>query len=122
LHYLRYTDKPTVIWIDAICINQTDKTERSEQVQLMRRLYSGASTVRIWINEPDIDGTSEAITALKKFHEAFDPYISDLKEAYLLKMGEDPSFWAPVIPIFTNEYWARAWYGSSMQRRHFLEH
>jgi hypothetical protein len=114
LHYLRYTDRPLIIWIDAICINQEDEIERTEQVQLMRRLYSGASTVRVWINEPDIDANSQAVTALRNFRDDIDAMCNDgqdFETTMNLTLGEDPSFWAPIVPILTNEYWGRAWYG-----------
>jgi hypothetical protein len=32
LPYLRYKDRPRMLWIDAICINQEDLVERSSQV------------------------------------------------------------------------------------------
>lgn len=37
------------IWIDAICINQENTTERSNQVNMMERIYSAARTVVIWL-------------------------------------------------------------------------
>ena len=37
------------IWIDAICINQQDVGERNRQVQLMRRIYSAAEEVLVWL-------------------------------------------------------------------------
>jgi hypothetical protein len=40
-----------VLWIDAICINQTDFVERSSQVSLMRQIYSCASRVVVWLGE-----------------------------------------------------------------------
>jgi hypothetical protein len=39
LPYLRYTDRARILWIDAICVNQLDPAERSEQVQLMANIY-----------------------------------------------------------------------------------
>jgi hypothetical protein len=35
------------IWVDALCINQTDSDERREQVQLMRAIYTSANEVLI---------------------------------------------------------------------------
>ncbi|KAI0842996.1 heterokaryon incompatibility protein-domain-containing protein [Hypoxylon sp. FL0890] len=40
---------PPLFWIDALCINQRDIQECAEQVKLMRRLYTTASMVCIWL-------------------------------------------------------------------------
>ncbi|KAM0183793.1 hypothetical protein ACHAPF_000237 [Botrytis cinerea] len=40
-----------IIWIDAICINQEDLSERGHQVQLMAKIYSKASQVVVWLGE-----------------------------------------------------------------------
>lgn len=40
-------------WVDAICINQKDELERSHQVQLMREIYSGSSSVISWLDSGD---------------------------------------------------------------------
>ncbi|KAL8685045.1 MAG: hypothetical protein Q9218_008005, partial [Villophora microphyllina] len=39
------------IWIDALCINQEDLSERSAQVNIMDRIYKGASSVVAWLGE-----------------------------------------------------------------------
>lgn len=41
--------QPGEYWIDAICINQEDSTEKTSQVQLMGQIYKQASTVTIWL-------------------------------------------------------------------------
>lgn len=41
----------SLIWIDAICINQADLAERESQVKLMGRIYRQASRVLIWLGE-----------------------------------------------------------------------
>ncbi|KAI8938742.1 hypothetical protein NX059_004609 [Plenodomus lindquistii] len=46
---LRNSLKPTLHWIDAICIDQTNDTERGEQVGLMKEIYSKASGVIVWL-------------------------------------------------------------------------
>jgi hypothetical protein len=38
-----------VLWTDALCINQTDPDERSEQVRIMRDIYKAAHGVWMWI-------------------------------------------------------------------------
>lgn len=101
LRHLRYADKPLIIWADAICINQQDTTERENQIKLMRLIFRLADTVRIWINEPNIDERNVAVSALKDFRNA---WKEDFEE-----LGLDPSFWDPIAPIFSNPYWNRAW-------------
>lgn len=57
LRYLRYEDKPRVMWIDAICVNQKDVGERSSQVKRMANIFSAASQVVIWLGKESIDST-----------------------------------------------------------------
>ena len=39
------------IWIDAICINQADESEKEQQILLMGSIYSQAKTVYMWLGE-----------------------------------------------------------------------
>jgi hypothetical protein len=45
LRYIRLKDCPRKMWIDAICINQSDISERNHQVKKMRLIYRTVSTV-----------------------------------------------------------------------------
>jgi hypothetical protein len=47
-HLRSQTSKPT-LWIDAICINQADESERSRQVSLMGDIYTCAVQVVNWL-------------------------------------------------------------------------
>ncbi|KAI0866601.1 heterokaryon incompatibility protein-domain-containing protein [Xylaria cubensis] len=49
LPYLRYEDRPRILWIDAICVNQEDLEERGRQVERMATLYSCARRVVVWL-------------------------------------------------------------------------
>ncbi|KAK4160489.1 heterokaryon incompatibility protein-domain-containing protein [Cladorrhinum sp. PSN259] len=42
---LRLEGKPRALWIDAICINQQDLSERSHQVSIMAKIYTSARQV-----------------------------------------------------------------------------
>lgn len=49
LHHLRSDQVKTLkIWIDQICINQQDDAEKTEQVQLMDRIYRNAEEALVW--------------------------------------------------------------------------
>ena len=41
------------VWIDALCINQNDEKEKTEQVKLMGKIYSGAREVLIGLEDAD---------------------------------------------------------------------
>jgi hypothetical protein len=61
LRHLREELKSRLLWIDAICINQSqDKfatQERNQQVKMMGEVYAIATKVLIWLGEcPDISG------------------------------------------------------------------
>ncbi|KAK7187683.1 heterokaryon incompatibility protein [Paraphaeosphaeria sporulosa] len=51
------------MWIDAICINQTDDEEKSKQVAMMGDVFSLASCVTAWL-EPEEDRSNAAIRLL----------------------------------------------------------
>jgi hypothetical protein len=38
-----------ILWVDAICINQGDNTEKAGQIQYMAEIYSKASRVIVWL-------------------------------------------------------------------------
>ncbi|KAI0967575.1 HET-domain-containing protein [Xylaria arbuscula] len=52
LRHLDY-NRPKTLWIDAICINQSDVIEKSNQIALMGNIYSLSQRVIIWIGEHD---------------------------------------------------------------------
>lgn len=43
------------VWLDAICINQSDVRERNWQVAMMGDIYRRATCVKAWIGEADVD-------------------------------------------------------------------
>ncbi|KAK5123552.1 hypothetical protein LTR85_002590 [Meristemomyces frigidus] len=53
LWHLRDPNENRIMWIDALCINQSDVIERNEQVRIMRDVFSSARTVFLWIGEAD---------------------------------------------------------------------
>ena len=46
------------LWVDAICIDQSNKDERSQQVQQMDRIYANAKNVLVWLGE-DLAGEAD---------------------------------------------------------------
>ncbi|EAQ88337.1 hypothetical protein CHGG_04956 [Chaetomium globosum CBS 148.51] len=46
-----HAPEPLRIWVDALCIDQSNLAERNEHVQLMGQIYANASHVHIWLGE-----------------------------------------------------------------------
>ncbi|KAI4941406.1 hypothetical protein J4E86_010438 [Alternaria arbusti] len=62
---MRLNDRPRVLWIDAICIDQSSTTERSAQVAFMATVYSAAKHNLIYLGEDDVDMAERAMKALQ---------------------------------------------------------
>ncbi|KAI1069164.1 hypothetical protein LB507_006120 [Fusarium sp. FIESC RH6] len=50
LSCLRYKTESRVLWVDAVCINQSDIEERNQQVAMMREIYSRCQRDIAWID------------------------------------------------------------------------
>ncbi|OCL03408.1 HET-domain-containing protein, partial [Glonium stellatum] len=49
LRKIRLEHSSRLIWVDALCINQNDVSERSHQVSMMADIYKNADEVLIWL-------------------------------------------------------------------------
>ncbi|KAK1779308.1 heterokaryon incompatibility protein-domain-containing protein [Copromyces sp. CBS 386.78] len=56
---------PFTIWLDAVCINQADNTEKAGQIALMAEVYTWARTVWVWLGNGD-ERTARAVRGLKR--------------------------------------------------------
>ncbi|RDA93834.1 hypothetical protein CP533_6400 [Ophiocordyceps camponoti-saundersi (nom. inval.)] len=69
LSYLRYEDRDRILWIDAICIDQTNTSERGHQVQQMGKIYSVAENVVFWLGV-STEETSILLESLQQLQRA----------------------------------------------------
>jgi hypothetical protein len=68
LQQIRRQHGRLLIWIDAICINQKDEREKTEQIPLMNEIYSKAQNVYVWLG----NGTIESDAAMDSLREAWE--------------------------------------------------
>jgi hypothetical protein len=61
---------PELLWIDSICINQDDIEERGEQVRHMKKIYSGAERVLVYLGE-EAEGSDQIPQLYLKIHEVY---------------------------------------------------
>lgn len=57
LNSLRLPDRERILWVDAVCINQDDMSEREQQVSIMREIYSRAQRTIVYLGETSIAST-----------------------------------------------------------------
>ena len=64
LRSLRYSDQARCLWIDAVCIDQSNAKERTSQVRRMSQIYQLAQRVVIWLG-PSSPSTATAVETLR---------------------------------------------------------
>ncbi|KAK4215145.1 heterokaryon incompatibility protein-domain-containing protein [Rhypophila decipiens] len=57
---------PMTLWIDALCINQSDNDEKSGQIQLMKQIYEASISTIVWLGD-DADGSETVMKMLGEF-------------------------------------------------------
>jgi len=73
LRYLRLSNKPRLLWINAMCINQEDLIEQYQQVAMMRDIYRSSANTVIWLGE----ATAESNDALDLVSKIFEVTLAD---------------------------------------------
>ncbi|KAI0880035.1 heterokaryon incompatibility protein-domain-containing protein [Annulohypoxylon maeteangense] len=113
------------IWIDAVCINQSDSEEKTHQVRLMRDIYTAAKQTIIWLSYTLPDATTnpndfdfvlpeglEEITVdrydlcsiIKELQDCPSQVQSIEKKTALYLM-----LWCCIQNILLQEWWERTW-------------
>ncbi|KAL1597237.1 hypothetical protein SLS60_008819 [Paraconiothyrium brasiliense] len=52
LQALRPRQRPRVLWVDAVCINQNDNRDKETQICMMEEIYRSANHVAVYLGEP----------------------------------------------------------------------
>ncbi|KAH7196324.1 heterokaryon incompatibility protein-domain-containing protein [Fusarium flagelliforme] len=112
LRYIRHSTESQVFWIDAICINQADMSERCEQVLLMAEIYRQADRVIAWLGEEEND-SSVAMNMLSKLANVWSAYrdhnINPGRALNCIPNAFELAIWTAIRHIFMRAWWARLW-------------
>lgn len=88
-------------WIDAICINQKEVSERNHQVRMMSDIYKSSVFVLVWFGPSCEKALHLLATAdLAKLRAVYRPYTDRFQKS---------EFSEPFIPLLESEYWSRMW-------------
>jgi hypothetical protein len=120
LAVFRLPDRRRRLWVDMLCINQTDVFERQSQVRLMGLVYSNAECVLCWLgpfNESE-DGEATARLAIQFLRNVTSQPEEHLRTVHdHLHSGEDTSNtdamilapWRAIKELFDLKYFHRTW-------------
>ncbi|KAI1150673.1 heterokaryon incompatibility protein-domain-containing protein [Nemania diffusa] len=100
---LRSKYKDVYLWVDAICIDQSEKgkAEKARQLAMMARIYNSASNVCVWLGE-GYDGAEIAFGLVRDImnYRNFDEMILDPKSK---------EAWRNLISIMKSPWFSRRW-------------
>ena len=99
------------LWVDAICINQNDISERGQQVQLMNRIYPNAARVLVWLGE-GADSSDPTFSFLQYVDNAHSPVDDQsISKIYRNLFGDDDEahVWLALQKLCERDYWTRLW-------------
>ena len=108
------------LWVDRVCIDQSNILERTEQVRLMGKIYSKARLVVVWLGEEDshtvpafdlMDRISKLAT--ESSAQSFHTNSSDIFDPDALQAMGLPSFpsaeWESMHRLFERRWFQRSW-------------
>ena len=87
-------DSAITVWVDALCINQDDTDEKSEQIGQMPSIYCNASHVCVWLGVEEGSSTVSAM-AMKFIPEVINPQKHDS----LLNDNKMVPYWASLFEL-----------------------
>jgi hypothetical protein len=117
LRRFRASNKPRYLWIDAICLDQENETEKAQQIPLMGRIYEEAKSIFIWLGP----GNSDTAMAFAFFRRA--SLLPELEKVKMvkhlaglgLKMHRDAGLDKPrmaipsIFEFFDQPWFSRRW-------------
>ncbi|KAI7309293.1 hypothetical protein KC315_g13059 [Hortaea werneckii] len=101
LRRLRSAQVDVHLWVDALCVDQENKDEKSSQIPLMRLIFSRANSVKVWLGEAAAD-SDRAMDFIKTCatSDSFNKLIKD---------NSTPADWAALSTLMRRPWFSRRW-------------
>jgi hypothetical protein len=110
------------LWVDAICINQTDVAERNAQVLRMKEIFPHADGLIVWLGEEGPD-TGRAVERIKDVTQVLDG-LNNREDGNGVRLAleklpihmysrttdaQEMTVRRAVMDIYTRPWWKRTW-------------
>jgi len=105
LTHMRSDTESRVLWIDALCIDQSDGQERNHQVQLMGDIYHSARQVIVWLGVAAED-SDLAMNLKTKVRDFKIPTMEEILEIVEIEA---------LVKLWNRSYWYRVWIRQEIQ-------
>jgi len=99
-----------LLWVDALCINQSDVEERAKEVQRMKEIYGSSWTVVAWLGAKteNSDAGIQLLRDMATFRDA------GRERELETRLQDDPKFlgstcWMGLHQLVNCKYWKRLW-------------
>ena len=112
---LRHPSQTIYLWIDAVCINQEDEQEKSEQVAKMLNVFRKARSVRVWLG--DIAGVNPSMTLAFACFEKIGMLEGDLRVANASGHSSQCLHRLREIYISLLDFYGKRWLGRTWVRQ-----
>jgi hypothetical protein len=94
------------LWLDAVCIDQDDDSEKCRQLPMMREIYRLASRVIVWLGQAK--SSSDAILAVMNlFYTAQEHKGPDLYAQYMDPRSRQN--WRGLVELLNHQWFHRSW-------------
>ena len=102
LDLFRLPNQPCQLWVDAICIDQSNDGEKASQVRLMGRIFGGAECVLVWLGAAD-DADDFAMRFIQEMRmdSRFGPSVDAMSDDEMLSVSD------ALKSLCSRGYWQR---------------
>lgn len=106
-----------MIWVDAVCINQTDDVEKIVQIKLMNSLYRRAKQVYVWLGCGTPEEQAQMPNAIALLPQIIEegkrreslPTSWKTEEVAPPLRNLDPNLWNAIMYLLRNPWYFRVW-------------
>jgi hypothetical protein len=120
---LRQSDQAIMVWVDAVCINQSDYSVKAQQIRLLPEIFQACECTYAFLSEGDL-AINQALEmlmqvrarAIREERKSYKGPAAGGKDRPIMSMWEgkrlpapESPMWESVFALFTLPYFRRAW-------------